>query len=94
MSGGPCAPHHDFLAPTNAANIASVARSGQRVSTLVAYLNDVPPGGETCFPAIGLSVSPQRGHAVYFEYGNDAEEVDETLLSRPVATFYPAEAST
>jgi len=85
-SGAGSAPHHDFLAPTNAANCASVARSGQRVSTLVAYLNDVPAGGETLFPAIGLSVSPQRGHAVCFEYCNRAGELDEALLhaSRPV----------
>ena len=79
-SGAGSAPHHDFLAPTNAANRASVARSGQRVSTLVAYLNDVPAGGETSFPAIGLSVAPQRGHAVCFEYCNGAGELDEALL--------------
>lgn len=85
-SGAGSAPHHDFLAPTNAANRASVARSGQRVSTLVAYLNDVPAGGETAFPAIGLSISPRRGQAVCFEYCNAAGELDETLLhaSRPV----------
>jgi prolyl 4-hydroxylase len=78
--GAGSAPHHDYLAPTNAANCASVARSGQRVSTLVAYLNDVPAGGETAFPTIGLSVSPQRGHAVCFEYCNEAGELDEALL--------------
>src|SRR5262249_1009784 len=29
-AGGATAPHYDFVAPTNAANAASVARSGQR----------------------------------------------------------------
>lgn len=78
--GAGSAPHHDFLAPTNAANRASVARSGQRVSTLVAYLNDVPGGGDTTFPAIGVSVTPRRGQAVCFEYGDGAAAPDETLL--------------
>src|SRR5262249_3478766 len=35
-------PHYDFLMPTNPANRESIARSGQRVSTMVIYLNDVP----------------------------------------------------
>ncbi|MES2530330.1 MAG: 2OG-Fe(II) oxygenase, partial [Pseudomonadota bacterium] len=78
--GAGSAPHFDFLVPSNAANRESVARSGQRVSTLVTYLNDVPEGGETVFPAVGWTVSPQRGHAVYFEYCNEAGEVDHASL--------------
>ncbi|MFP3359550.1 2OG-Fe(II) oxygenase, partial [Planococcus sp. SIMBA_143] len=31
-----------------------------RISTLVMYLNDVEEGGETYFPKLGLSVSPQK----------------------------------
>lgn len=65
--GGHSAPHFDFLQPSNATNQASIARSGQRVSTLVIYLNDVIAGGETIFPEIGLSVSARRGNGVYFE---------------------------
>jgi len=72
--------HFDFLAPTNAANQASIARSGQRISTLVMYLNDVPAGGETVFPAAGWAVSPQRGHGAYFEYSNDFGEVDHASV--------------
>ena len=72
--------HHDFLAPHNDANRASIARSGQRVSTLVMYLNDVPAGGATAFPALGLTVAPQRGNAVYFEYANTAGDLDHTTL--------------
>ena len=65
--GAGSAPHFDYLQPSHEANIASIARSGQRISTLVTYLNDVPAGGETVFPEIGWAVSPQQGHAVYFE---------------------------
>ena len=73
-------PHHDFLAPTNDANRASVARSGQRVSTLVIYLNDVAAGGATEFPALGLRVAPHRGNAVYFEYANASGALDHATL--------------
>ena len=72
--------HHDFLAPHNDANRASVARSGQRVSTLVIYLNDVAAGGATEFPALGLRVAPLRGNAVYFEYANQDGQLDHATL--------------
>ena len=62
--------------PSNDANRASIARSGQRVSTMVSYLNDVPQGGQTLFPAAGWAVSPQRGNAVYFEYCNSLGQLD------------------
>ncbi len=39
-----------------------------RISTLIMYLNDVEEGGETYFPKLNFSVSPQKGTAVYFEY--------------------------
>jgi prolyl 4-hydroxylase len=76
-AGAGSAPHFDFLAPTNEANIASIARSGQRVSTMVTYLNDVCAGGETAFPALGWSVTPRRGHAVCFKYCNSRGELDQ-----------------
>jgi prolyl 4-hydroxylase len=73
-------PHFDFLVPRNAASEESLRRSGQRVSSLVAYLNDVPGGGETTFPRVGLSVCPQRGNAVYFEYCNSRGQLDAESL--------------
>lgn len=72
--------HYDFLVPHHARNRASIARSGQRVSTLVIYLNDVAAGGATDFPELGLSVTPRRGNAVYFEYANRAGELDHATL--------------
>jgi prolyl 4-hydroxylase len=73
-------PHFDFLVPRNAASEESLRRSGQRISSLVAYLNDVPDGGETAFPHAGLSVCPRRGNAVYFEYCNARGQVDAASL--------------
>lgn len=79
-NGGYTAPHFDFLIPSNAHNSDSLARSGQRVSTLIVYLNDVPEGGETIFPHAGLCVVPRRGHALYFEYANSRMQVDQLSL--------------
>lgn len=74
--GGRYLPHFDFLVPSNPAAAQSIARSGQRISTLIVYLNDVIEGGETVFPQAGLSVVPRRGNGVYFEYTNSRMQVD------------------
>jgi prolyl 4-hydroxylase len=50
------------------------------MSTLIVYLNDVPQGGATAFPEIGLSVTPRRGNAVYFEYSNSRQQLDGKSL--------------
>ncbi len=78
--GARSSPHFDFLMPGNAANQASIARSGQRVSTMVIYLNEVIDGGETMFPEIGLSVVPRKGNAVYFEYCDSLGQLDGRTL--------------
>jgi prolyl 4-hydroxylase len=78
--GAHSAPHFDFLMPTHAANRASLRRSGQRVSTLVAYLNDPDQGGETAFPEAGIVVSPRKGSALYFEYCNSEGQLDPLSL--------------
>ena len=78
--GAQSTPHFDFLIPSNATNEASLTRSGQRISSLVIYLNDVIAGGETTFPEAGLSVSPRKGNAVYFEYSNSLNQLDYKSL--------------
>lgn len=80
-------PHFDFLVPSNQANIESIARSGQRISTLVIYLNNVISGGETVFPEIGLSVLPKKGNAVYFEYTNSLRQVDMKSIHAGAPVF-------
>lgn len=78
--GAQSTPHYDFLMPTSDANRASLARSGQRVSTLIVYLNAVERGGETVFPESGLEVAPRRGSALYFEYCNADGQLDAQSL--------------
>lgn len=60
--------------------MASIDRSGQRIGSLVIYLNDAESGGETVFPEAGVSVSPRKGNAVYFEYMNSRDQLDQRSL--------------
>ncbi len=61
-------PHHDYFDPAHAGSKTILARGGQRVATLVMYLNTSAGGGATTFPDAGLEVLPLRGNAVYFSY--------------------------
>ncbi|MBC7815588.1 MAG: 2OG-Fe(II) oxygenase [Planctomycetaceae bacterium] len=78
--GGEYRPHFDYFPPENSGSGPHVSQGGQRIGTLIMYLNDVEDGGETIFPEIGLSVIPRRGHAVYFGYCNSRNEVDPLTL--------------
>lgn len=61
-------PHYDYFDPAEPGTPSILRRGGQRVATLVMYLNDPVRGGATVFPDAGLEVVPQRGHAVFFSY--------------------------
>lgn len=61
-------PHYDYFDPSEAGTAHIVKRGGQRLATIVMYLNEPRLGGGTTFPDIGLEVAPQRGHAVFFSY--------------------------
>ncbi len=41
-------------------------QGGQRLATLIVYLNEVEAGGATVFPKLGLQLRPKRGAAAYF----------------------------
>ena len=61
-------PHHDYFDPARPGTPRILERGGQRVGTLVMYLNTPARGGATIFPDIGLDVAPVRGSAVFFSY--------------------------
>lgn len=61
-------PHYDYFDPTEPGTPTIVKRGGQRVGTLVMYLNTPEKGGGTVFPDVHLEVAPQRGNAVFFSY--------------------------
>ena len=50
---------------------------GQRMITVIAYLNDVEEGGETGFPKLDINIPAKKGNAVVFH---------NTLLNDPGAT--------
>lgn len=80
LPGGEYRPHYDYFDPAQPGNEQVLAQGGQRVATLVMYLNDVEAGGSTIFPQVGLDVLPRRGHAVYFAYCTEQGELDARSL--------------
>jgi prolyl 4-hydroxylase len=61
-------PHYDYFDPEQPGTPAILKRGGQRVGTLVAYLNEPERGGATIFPDLKLAVAPVKGNAVFFSY--------------------------
>ena len=70
--------HHDFFDPLQPGSKAVLKRGGQRVGTVVMYLNTPTEGGATTFPEVGLQVQAVRGNAVFFAYP-DASAASLTL---------------
>lgn len=65
--GGEYRPHYDFFPPSDSGSQPAIAQAGQRLATLIMYLNTPAQGGTTDLPNIGLSVTAKKGSAVYFE---------------------------
>ncbi|GAB2464914.1 MAG: 2OG-Fe(II) oxygenase [Comamonas sp.] len=61
-------PHYDYFDPSQPGTPTILKRGGQRVGTLVMYLNNPEAGGGTVFPDVQLEVAPRRGNAVFFSY--------------------------
>jgi prolyl 4-hydroxylase len=77
--GGEYRPHFDYFPDTTGGRVHT-AKSGQRIITIIMYLNDVKAGGATVLPNINLSVYPKKGSALYFSYFNSKGQVDPTTL--------------
>ncbi len=79
-TGGQYMRHFDFYSPNDPGSIAHLSGGGQRVATLIIYLNDVEAGGETFFPDPGISFSPRKGQALYFRYFNKRGQLDPATI--------------
>lgn len=61
-------PHYDYFDPAQPGTPSILKRGGQRVASLVMYLNTPARGGATTFPDVNLEVGPVKGNAVFFSY--------------------------
>jgi prolyl 4-hydroxylase len=68
LPGAEYQPHHDYFDPSKSGTVPILARGGQRVATIVMYLNSPEKGGGTTFPDVGVEVGPVKGNAVFFSY--------------------------
>lgn len=61
-------PHYDYFDPEQPGTVPVLKRGGQRVASLVMYLNTPGKGGGTVFPDVEFEVAPIKGNAVFFSY--------------------------
>lgn len=59
-------PHFDAWDAGTERGERCMARGGQRLVTCLMYLNDVPEGGGTAFPKLGLEVRARKGDMLLF----------------------------
>jgi prolyl 4-hydroxylase len=77
-------PHFDFFDAQHPGTPRILERGGQRVGTLVIYLNTPEGGGSTIFPDAGLEVAPVRGNAVFFSYDRAHADTKTLHAGAPV----------
>jgi prolyl 4-hydroxylase len=78
LPGAEYKPHYDYFDPVHPGSASILKRGGQRVGTLLMYLNTPKKGGGTTFPDVGLEVAPIKGNACFFSY--DRAHVDTKSL--------------
>ncbi len=73
-------PHFDWFDPELPGYAAITTVGGQRIASVVMYLDTPEQGGGTAFPEIGLTVTARQGSAVYFAYeGGDRQSLHAGL---------------
>ena len=61
-------PHHDYFDSAAGPWTANLRRGGQRVGSMIIYLNTPERGGGTVFPDVPMDVYARKGSAVLFTY--------------------------
>ncbi len=85
LPGAEYLPHYDYFDPAQPGTPKILERGGQRVGTLLMYLNTPVAGGATTFPDIGLSVHAVAGNAVFFSYPLPTPQTQTLHGGAPVA---------
>jgi prolyl 4-hydroxylase len=78
--GGQYKAHFDYFAPEDPGSALHLRQGGQRVCTVVLYLNEVAAGGQTHFPRLNLTILPKKGAALYFSYCDPTGRLDARTL--------------
>ena len=73
------APHVDYI-PETPANARHLAERGQRIRTVLVYLNEDFEGGATEFPRLDLKFKPAKGSALVFDSVTADGSVDPMTL--------------
>jgi prolyl 4-hydroxylase len=77
-------PHYDYFEPDAPGTGRILQRGGQRVGTLIMYLNNPTAGGGTSFPDAGIYVTARKGSAVFFAYPDPTPEGKSLHGGQPV----------
>ncbi len=77
-------PHYDYFDPVEPGTPTILRRGGQRVGTLLMYLQAPEQGGATTFPDVGLEVAPLPGTGVFFSYDRPDPETRSLHGGAPV----------
>ncbi len=77
-------PHYDYFDPEQPGTVPVLKRGGQRVASLVMYLNTPVKGGGTVFPDVEFEVEPIKGNAVFFSYDRPHPETRTLHGGAPV----------
>lgn len=74
--------HHDYITPSGAEHIRSLRYGGQRLYSVVIYLNTIPDGfgARTRFPRLGINVRPVLGRAIIWRNTLDSGKVAPATL--------------
>ncbi len=73
-------PHYDYFDAKTEGGKSHLKRGGQRVATILLYLNTPEKGGETIFPNAPLHVRPVKGRALLFYDVTDQGKPDSKSL--------------
>lgn len=75
--------HYDYFDYDTQGSAVHRRNGGNRIGTLILYLNHCAEGGGTCFADVGLSVLPKQGSAVFFGYTNPHQSTLTRHAGRP-----------
>ena len=72
-------PHYDWFYKDNKYWEGIEKCGGQRIVSILIYLNDVSEGGETCYPELGIEIKPEMGKLLIHQNVLEGRELKSAL---------------